>query len=130
MTENELKGITAYVNTGLAWEKAMGLIVTPLQATAPLVTRLVAEYTAQAARIAELEAENADQAARIDDLKSEIRRLEIEIGSLENRPPPSLSTAEMIERLRGSGHLIVEWRDLDSWHYVGGACPLCAQVSP
>lgn len=57
MNENELKGITAYVNTGLAWEKAMGLIVTPLQATAPLVTRLVAEYTAQAARIAALEAE-------------------------------------------------------------------------
>lgn len=89
-----------------------------------------AALATQAAEIERLRTENADQAARIEDLESEARGLELEIDALENRPMPSLTTTEMIRQLAMSGHFIVAPRDMESFRYIGGACPVCGQVHP
>lgn len=85
---------------------------------------------AQATEIERLRTENADQVTRIEDLKSEVRGLEREVGRMENIPVPSLTAVEMIRQLTMSGHFVVAPRDMESFRYIGGACPVCGQVHP
>lgn len=113
MNEAELRKIIEYIEMKLAHEKAIGLIVTPLQATAPLVTRLVAEYGEQAARIAELDERcviaeahlsacrelRQQMQARIAELDAEVKRLRSALEQAEDIRDTLVSNAEDIGEL-------------------------------
>ncbi len=108
---NSAEGVRSLIAENVAWAAEIERLTALLDANSKLSVG-VQLYSAEV---------HDEQAAEIARLRADLAISDAEIERLRENSE--------LRDLRGEGYAGIEASDIESWRYVGGACPLCGQSS-